>query len=628
MKKIVVLGVCAGLSFVATAAPRISVEALTKDIGEYKKMAQFAKEIGATHLSACQVEPSLWEWDATGRNDPYPNWSMHRPSLFKFVVPEELKKYIPADYAARNLATLKSRFEILKAYGLKATFIGMEPAYLPEDVYRDHPSWRGPACHHQRRAKNEYYAPCLDNPEFRSVYVKAITELCKAAPFESFSFLVNDSGAGLCWCPHSYPGINGPAACQKISYSDRVVNYLSCFQEGAAAAGLPDVKVNIERYMQRPAVDVDAIIKVLKPGQSIRGCTASGKAASHTVGFPNCFAEHSYPVAYMPRVAKLVEQLQAAQRHKGDDIIYAVKGVDDLDAMILARKYLHKSIGEGPAARAAAIEDVASEIVKGKEAVAKLSDVWLDIESILHVTGVFAQGGHLYLLGGTHQRWLTRPIVPFPEELTAEEKDYWRPFIFQAQTEKEAEYPLDLQAGRWVSGFGAHFITGWLAMEKVRPLFARSISNVKTLIGKGVDKNAEKYLDGLLRRLVFYRDVAEMHALIITYQFHLDDWRKHHGNELLPESSDFFRLQGEGDRLREVNQYNRNMVELSRSMADQLDSAYAAGIELIQCAPSDEFETIMTLPPAKKLAEQMRRKADIMWAHRNDHNRIWRGRNP
>jgi hypothetical protein len=244
------------------------------------------------------------------------------------------------------------------------------------------------------------------------------------------------------------------------------------------------------------------------------------------------------------------------------------------------------------------------------------------------VTGVFAQGGHLYLLGGTHQRWLTRPIVPFPEELTAEEKDYWRPFIFQAQTEKEAEYPLDLQAGRWVSGFGAHFITGWLAMEKVRPLFARSISNVKTLIGKGVDKNAEKYLDGLLRRLVFYRDVAEMHALIITYQFHLDDWRKHHGNELLPESSDFFRLQGEGDRLREVNQYNRNMVELSRSMADQLDSAYAAGIELIQCAPSDEFETIMTLPPAKKLAEQMRRKADIMWAHRNDHNRIWRGRNP
>ena len=271
---------------------------------------------------------------------------------------------------------------------------------------------------------------------------------------------------------------------------------------------------------------------------------------------------------------------------------------------------------------------MASEIVKGKEAVAKLSDVWLDIESILHVTGVFAQGGHLYLLGGTHQRWLTRPIVPFPEELTAEEKDYWRPFIFQAQTEKEAEYPLDLQAGRWVSGFGAHFITGWLAMEKVRPLFARSISNVKTLIGKGVDKNAEKYLDGLLRRLVFYRDVAEMHALIITYQFHLDDWRKHHGNELLPESSDFFRLQGEGDRLREVNQYNRNMVELSRSMADQLDCAYAAGIELIQCAPSDEFETIMTLPPAKKLAEQMRRKADIMWAHRNDHNRIWRGRNP
>ena len=89
----------------------------------------------------------------------------------------------------------------------------LEPAYLPEAVYRDHPDWRGPACQHSRRAKHEYFAPCLDNAEYRKVYVEAIAELCRAAPFESFNFLVNDSGSGLCWCPHSYPGMNGPAAC-------------------------------------------------------------------------------------------------------------------------------------------------------------------------------------------------------------------------------------------------------------------------------------------------------------------------------------------------------------------------------------------------------------------------------
>ena len=116
------------------ALQRVSVEAPTKNLTEYRELASFAKDIGATHLGACQVEPSLWQWDEYGRTDPYPNWSMHRPSIFKFVVPPELAPYIPADYAKRNLDTLKARFAILTEFGLKATFDGMEPAYLPETI--------------------------------------------------------------------------------------------------------------------------------------------------------------------------------------------------------------------------------------------------------------------------------------------------------------------------------------------------------------------------------------------------------------------------------------------------------------------------------------------------------------
>lgn len=615
------------LATAALAAPRLSIDAPSANLDEYRALAAFAKDVGATHLSACQVEPSLWEWDVYGRTDPYPNWSMHRPSVYKFVVPEALKAYIPSDYAARNLAMLKARFGILREYGLKAIFDGMEPAYLPEAVYRDHPDWRGPACQHSRRAKHEYFAPCLDNAEYRKVYVEAIAELCRAAPFESFNFLVNDSGSGLCWCPHSYPGMNGPAACQGKSYSARVVDFLSCFQEGAAAAGLGlNAKVNIARYMQRP-VDVDAIVKALKPGQSVLGRTAEGKTASHTVGFPNCFAEYTYPVYGMPRVARMVEQLQEAQRHPEADILFALKGADDLDAMALARKYLHKPIGEGPAARAAALEAVAAEFT-GEADAAHLADVWTDIERIESLFAIYSQGGHVFLLGGTHQRWLTRPFVPFPEELTDEEKGWWRPYLFQAQDEATALNPMDLQAGEWMSGVGPQLIFGWLTMERVRPVFRRAIAAAEALQGKGRDAAANKYLQGLAMRLAFYRDVAEFHALVVQYQFHLEDWRKHHGDRLLPESSDFFRLQGEGNRLREVNAYHRGMIELSRRMADELDAAEAAGIHLIQCAPSDKFETVMTLPPAKKLAAQMRRRADVMWVHRRDHERIWRGFNP
>ena len=73
-----------------------------------------------------------------------------------------------------------------------------------------------------RRSRHEYFAPCLDDAEFRAIYVKAIADLCRAAPFESFNLLVNDSGSGLCWCPHSYPGMNGPSACAGKSFSARV----------------------------------------------------------------------------------------------------------------------------------------------------------------------------------------------------------------------------------------------------------------------------------------------------------------------------------------------------------------------------------------------------------------------
>ena len=619
--------VAIGATVPAAGAPRLSIESPSRDLNEYRALAAFAKEVGATHLSACQVEPSLWQWDEYGRTDPYPNWSMHRPSLFKFVVPPELEKYIPKDYAARNLATLRARFEILKAQGLKATFVGMEPAYLPNAAYADHPNWRGPACQHSRRARHEYFAPCLDDAEFRAIYVKAIAELCRAAPFESFDFLVNDSGSGLCWCPHSYPGMNGPSACAGKSFSSRVVNFLSCFQEGAAAAGLGDVKVNIARYLQRP-VDVDAIVKTLKPGQSVLGRTADGHAAAYTVGFPNPFAEYSYPVARMPRVAAMVAQLQEAQRHPEADIVYAVKGLEDLDAILLAKKYLHHPIGEGPAARANALESVAADIVVDDESAKRLAEVWMDFEKVHDVFAVYCQGGHLFLLAGTHQRWLTRPFVPFPEELTDEEKSWWRPYLFQAQDEATALNPMDLQGGQWMSGVGPQLIFGWLAMERVRPTFRHALAEAKRLAGKGRDPAKNKYLEGLAMRLRFYWDVAALHALVVQYQFHLEDWRKHHGEKLLPESSDFFRLQGEGERLNEVNRYNRRIVELSRRMADEIDAAALAGIELVQCAASEDFETVMTLPPAKKLAAQMRRRADVMWAHRHDHERIWRGRNP
>ena len=79
---------------------KISVECPTSNLDEYRRLAELACELGATHLSASQVELSMWQWNIN-RHDPYPNWSLHRPTIFKFIVPEELKGYLPEDYAGK-----------------------------------------------------------------------------------------------------------------------------------------------------------------------------------------------------------------------------------------------------------------------------------------------------------------------------------------------------------------------------------------------------------------------------------------------------------------------------------------------------------------------------------------------
>ena len=66
-------------AFADGASGSLTVGCPTANIDEFRAVATFAKSIGATHVDASQVEYSLWQWDVN-RYDPYPNWSMHRPS--------------------------------------------------------------------------------------------------------------------------------------------------------------------------------------------------------------------------------------------------------------------------------------------------------------------------------------------------------------------------------------------------------------------------------------------------------------------------------------------------------------------------------------------------------------------
>ena len=583
---------------------KIRVQCPTKNLDEYRKLAELACELGATHLTASQTELSMWQWNAD-RYDPYPNWSLHRATLFKFIVPEELKGYLPEDYAKRNLDMLEKRMGILKEFGLKAIFDGMEPAYLPEQVYLDHPAWRGPRCDHPHRARAEYFAPCVDNPEMRAIYVRTVSELCKIAPFDTFELATNDSGSGLCWNDRLYPGPNGPSACANIQVGERVVNYLSIFQEGARQAGLSNVTVNVRNIL---AHDVPAILPLLKEGQFINNQNRTERIAAQEIGFKNYYLEYTAPVESLSRLGRVAGQIQEVRKYPGNDLIIAFRSLREKDSMRFVRKYYNK-MNPGPVARAQALMDEAAEYV-GPDHAEELYQVWQNIEKAYDQVSFLDRGGHILVLATIQQRWLTRPLVACPELLAKEERDYYREFQFQARTEEDADDLLNLQGYCWLRGCHQALQRRW---NETIQLVRQTAGIMKKLIAFAVNPEAKDYLESQYLKLCLYGALWRNIRNVIACQTILDTVDRDEKPAPNPACG------RAGDRrYLDFNDIIRNEIDNTLEIISLLEQAKEP---ILQTADTPEFENIMLFGP--DIVDQLRKKVAVMEAHRRDVTRLF-----
>ena len=574
----------------------------------FEEFAKLAKELGATHVAASSVSPAVWMWNQD-RRDPYLNWMIANAGVFRFILPEPLKPYLDADYVAGNRARLERRGQVLKALGLKAAFFGSEPQVLPEKAYRDHPRWRGPRCDCPYRSRHEYYAPCTDNPEIRKMYVEATAELCRIVPFESFDLLTNDSGTGLCWWRWQYPGANGPSECRDKSFSARVIDFMSLFQDGAAQAGLK-ASVNICNFM-----DIDQHLPNLKEGQSVRGCTLHSKSVRYDV------CGQFFPLTHPPLFARFAETFQIAQQHPEADMAVHLVDADDVDAVLLLRKHMAKPLANGPAARYAAMTEVAADLVGPADA-ADLVRAWELADRIVRSYEHYDYGGPIFMLGTVHQRWLTRPLVAFPSELTDEEKGYYRPFQFQARGEKQAEDLLNLQDHRFLSGYAGYqlYDATWRETEgyfaEAMPLFGR-------LVAKARDAAAEKYLSRALLSMKALRAVTRNGRNVIKWQFLLDDLKGDQAGDETDEidhrKTEINRCQGDC-RFQYLQDIRRDEIDNTLALIDVLDEAARRGFRLLASVEKPEDEIIMAFAP--DIRPHLRRKVEIMENHRRDIRRL------
>jgi len=613
MKQIVLFAGTLFLSLSLCNAQEMLVDCEIISDAEYPVLASKAAELGATHLHCTSVEPSMWQWDED-RTDPYPNWSLLRPSVFKLYVPEALKPYIPADYAKKNLERLKKRVEVLRKYGLQPVYSGFDPAYLPTKAYVDHPEWRGPRCDQSRRARKAYYAPCIDNPQMRAMFVEAITEICKAVPFQKFDVLVNDSGSGLCWYPYLYPGANGPEACQDKPIQDRIVDFLSMYQEGARNAGVNDPKVNLARYLRDDVISVT--MPNLKEGQFLLNKGKNGGEGYAIVGFPSYY-DNFFPVCQMPRVAYIAAQLQKIQSKPSKNMEIGLRGIDETDAFRFLKKYLREPIGPKASDLEKALEWLATGFV-GEAGSDKLVEIWNDIEDLNLIFAPFNTGGHLFRLATVHQRWLTRPLVVYPKELKGEDRDYWRNYIFQAGSEDDAMDLTMLQGHKWLGGYGGYHSI-WYSARQARSILKKDIALSAKLESMAVDAESQKYIRGLNLKLRFFRLIVENAVNVVEFQYMLDELKAFKG--YMKQSDKTLMIPYQGDkRYPRMCQIIRNEIDNCSALIALLEEAEKAGQRIAVCSENEKTQTIMLLSP--NLKKDLKRKMKIMEEKSGDVDKI------
>jgi len=551
---------------------------------------------------------------------------MQHASLLTIFPPPEVQPYVNMDYASRVSAILEQRCAILRKYGLKAVWNANEPAVMPEVFFTAYPELRGPRIDQPNRSRKAYFAPSVDEPETLQMYRESMQLLLKHCPeVEIFNWVTTDAGSGFDWAPSLYPGINGNSNYKDRPMADRVSGFLINAQKAARDAG-HGIEINLKPIEPRPwmiptfSPDVlQAIVRQLPRGLAVEGeegpdgrpfaekviAGAGGQAFYPVVGIaaPDFDAESGTDGAVagakapVPVLVNLGDETTMDFNYR---LLKATRGVP-----------MHTLLERVTALRAFAVSEA------GEKEADNLMEVWSDLNDVEHNLDVLNFGGMLRF-GHVLNRWMTRPMVPFTEELTQAEQQDYRRFLFQAKGEEQAADLVDIQAMREYEGWGAKLLFERaidLSMSRMRV----AVKRVKKIRDAAADDTARQQWDLMARRLDAVIDLMQSADDMVAYQAQLDRVKslgvKPGQNPVLGTQSDWDRT----DLMETARKEIDTMVNLKRL----LESTNAP---ILDTAPTPAEETVMRLGP--NLPAELKHKIDVMNAHWRDYDQLFTQPNP
>jgi hypothetical protein len=246
-----------------------------------------------------------------------------------------------------------------------------------------------------------------------------------------------------------------------------------------------------------------------------------------------------------------------------------------------------------------------------------LIDAWSALNDVRKYLDVL-EFGPMLRMGHVLNRWIERPMVPIPAELTDAEKAGYRRFLFQAGTEESASNLADIQAMRMYEGWGAHLLFQ-RAIEISMPRVRRAQKDFDALAASASTPDAADYWRLTSKRVQALGYLLQSADNMVGYQAQLDRVTV---LGVKPEAHPVLGVQNDWARADMINTARR---EIDTAVAlDKLMSGSSR--PLLDLAASDGEETIMKLGP--NFQSVLRQKVRTMNAHWRDYERLFTMPNP
>jgi len=606
------------------AAQREATDAA--ELAQFDRRAALSKELGASHLVITDGLPlATWELDPT---DPYPAWFVHHATLLKIFPPKDVQPYVNMEYATRVSGILEKRCEILRKYGLKGIWNANEPAVMPEAFFTAYPQLRGPRIDQPNRSRKAYFAPCVDEPQTLQMYREAMQLLLKKCPeVDLFNWATTDAGSGFDWTPSLYPGINGNSNYKNRPMEDRVSGFMINAQQAAKDAG-HEIEIDINPIAPRqwmiPTFSPDVLRAIVR--KLPRGLAIEGKEGPDGRPFAGGGTGADEDASFYPVIGIVVPSIVGRGDSGGKSppaadaaptrVVINLGDQTNIDfnyRLIKATRGapMHTLLERVTTLRAFAAGEV------GEDQADNLIDAWSALNEAERNLNVLNFGGMLRF-GHVLNRWITRPMVPFPDELTAAETMDYRRFLFQAKGEEQADNLVDIQAMRMYEGWGAKLLFQ-RTIETTLPQMRTALSRVEGIKAAAKDEAAGRQWDLTGKRLQAVIYLLQSADNMVAYQAQLDRVKSLGAK---PEANPVLGVQSGWDRT-DLMETARKEIDTMVNLQRLLESTNEPILDL---SPAPDEETIMRLGP--DVAAQIKHKIDIMNAHWRDYDRLFTAPNP